>query len=228
MSATKTNNYSPSTATLDNVIGVVDYGLLGTLALSLTNHTSTNRPSVAAGSLAEVAGNIFKFSTENSISTTGVTSTAACYYYINLVPSSSECSAQFSTVVPTWRTDYQGYYENSTSVNRVVGETYFNGSDYVNKKIYFARGVMKLSYCNGLYYSSLAYMSSISTVTVSMDGNIKNIVNIDLGGMWQRYALISTYTIYSTSVSVVVSYQSYAAASTAEYNGSVFITGVDY
>lgn len=226
MSAIRVNIYSPSTSILDNVISATDDGFVGALALSLTNYTSTSRPSVASGSMAEVAGNLFEFSTENAISTTGVTSTAACDYYVNLVPSSSECSAQFSTVVPTWRTDYQGYYENSTSVNRVVGEMYFNGADYIDKKLYYARGVMKLSYCNGISYSSVADSFSPSTIVVSMDGYVREVVSIQYGGIYQLQYYLSSYTVQSTTVTVILT--SPGVASTATSHGSVFVTGINY
>jgi len=225
MSGARINNYTPSTTTLDSVIGAVDYEFAGILAISLTNYTSTTRPGICAGSIAEVAGNIFEFSTENTISTTGVTSTVACDYYVKLVPSSSECSAQFSTVVPTWRTDYQGYYENSTSVNRVVGEMYFTGADYTDKQIYFARGVMKLSYCNGVYYSSISSIIP-STLVVSMSGYVRDIVSIQLGGWYQDHFYLSSYTIQSTTVTIIL--DSTGLASTGVLPGSVFVVGVNY
>jgi hypothetical protein len=195
----------------------------GALAISLTNYGSYSRPDIAQWSIAEVAGNLFRFSTENVISTTGVTSTSACDYYIKLVPSSSECSAQFSTVVPTWRTDYQGYYENSTSANRVIGEVYFSGADYINKTIYYARGIMKQKYCNGLATSTVALMYNPSTITVPMDGPIANVTSIKLMGVYVYSFYITSYTIQSTQVVLVLATN--AATSTETYYGSIFVSG---
>jgi len=223
MSAGRVNTYSPSTGVLDNVIGVIDEEVIGALSISITNYNSTTRPALCADSIVEVAGNVFQFSTENTISTAGVTSTAACDYYINLVPSSSECSAQFSTVVPTWRTDYQGYYENSTSVNRVIGVVSFTGVDYVNKKIFFGRDIMKSNYCYGILSTTA---TSPSTLYIPMNDYIKNIVSIDVqvqSGPPYRY--ISSYTIGSTYVRIV---WDDTTASTVAVAVTVIATGVNY
>ena len=145
MAGARVNNYSPSTTDLTSVMGTLDGTRTGYLALSLTNYNSTSRPAIAAGSLVEVAGTLFRFSTEEIISTASVTSTAANMHYIRLVPSSSECSAQFSTTVSVWRDDLQGYYYSTSSNDRVVGYAYFTGADYIHKNIYVVRNGPKHS-----------------------------------------------------------------------------------
>ena len=225
MSASKTNIYSPSTGVLDNVISVVDYSMVGVCALSLTNYTSSTLPLIARDSIVEVAGNVFEFSTGNSISTTGVTSTVACDYYIKLVPSSSECSAQFSTVVPVWRTDYQGYYENSTSVNRVVGEMYFNGVDYIDKKLYYSRGIMKKNYVFGVSTFTMSGGTS-TTITVPMDGYVRELTGVTISNIddYVFYGpVLSSYVVNSTSITLTLS-----KTSTNTFSASVFCSGVNY
>lgn len=225
MGAIRINSYSPSTDTLDGVINTASYEYIGAGAISITNYDSTIRPALAAGSIVDVAGNLFEFSTENAISTAGVTSTAACYYYIQLIPSSSECSVQFSTVTPTWRIDYQGYYENSTSVNRVIGETYFTGIDYVDKNIYFSRGVMEKDYVSG--YSSFTFSGGLSTtLIVNVDGYIRELTSVRIpfrslatGGS----PIVTSYVVYSTFVELAL-----AKLSTLSYETSVFVSGVNY
>lgn len=230
MTASRINNYSPSTSVLDSVITSVDYGLVGAMALSLTNYTSTIRPSVASGSIVDIAGNLFEFSTENSISTTGIISTAACDYYIKLVPSSSECSVQFSTVVPTWRTDYQGYYENSTSINRFIGEMYFTGSDYVDKRLYYGANIMKTDIVFGLLVSTNSATSTAGiTYTVPMDNYIKQVTSIRVLGALNNFpgsVYLSSYQVASTSVSVVLT-GAFTIANSSEFS-NILVNGVNY
>lgn len=225
MSGARVNNYSPSTDVLNGPMESVDDSMIGALALSLTNYTSTLRPTISALSFVEISGSLFKFSTENIISTTGVASTAACDYYINLVPSSSECSAQFSTVVPTWRTDYQGYYENSTSVNRVVGEMYFNGVDYIDKKLYYSRGIMKKNYVFGVSTFTMSGGTS-TTITVPMDGYVRELTGVTISNIddYVFYGpVLSSYVVNSTSITLTLS-----KTSTNTFSASVFCSGVNY
>lgn len=134
MAGARVNNYSPSTADLTSLMATVDGDRVGYSAVSLTEYLSTSRPAIAGGSLIEIAGALFRFSTTEAISTAGVTSTAAQYYYIRFSPSSSECSVGFSTTEPTWRTDLQGLYHSTISADRCLDrKIYFDGTDYIYK-----------------------------------------------------------------------------------------------
>jgi len=154
-------------------MGTLDGTRIGYVALSLTNYNSTSRPAISAGSLIEVAGTLFRFSTEEAISTAGITSTAENVYYIRLVPSSSECSAQFSTTAGVWREDLQGYYQSTTSNDRVLGATYFTGSDYISKHIYSFGGVDNktaiFATANSTTVSLSSLTSKITGFTASID-----------------------------------------------------------
>jgi len=142
MAGARVNNYSPSTADLTSVMGTLDGTRTGYIALSLTNYNSTSRPAISAGSQVEVAGALFRFSTEEAISTASVTSTATNTYYIRLVPSSSECTVQFSTAAPVWREDLQGWYQSTASANRYAHFTMqFSAGDYINKSEFSERSV---------------------------------------------------------------------------------------
>lgn len=226
MSGSRSNTYSPSTDVLDNVIGVIDYSLAGVMSITLTNYHSSTLPLIQAGSVVEVAGDIFEFSTENAISTTGIGSTASCDYYIKLVPLSSECSAQFSTVIPTWRTDYQGYYENSTSNHRYIGKTAFDGVSYTQKSLLYGKDIMQPIFC----YGTLSTTATIpSTLTVPMSGYIKTVLGVKYNITSASTAsgaitYLSSYTINSTSVVVKILSTS---ASTATHAVHIYIYGVD-
>jgi hypothetical protein len=139
MAGARVNNYSPSTADLTSLMTTVDGDRTGYVALSLTEYASTSRPEISGGSIIEVAGALFRFSTTEAISTASVTSTAAQFYYIEIAPTSSQCSAQFSTTVSVWREDLQGYYQSTISNNRHIGKTYFTGADYTVKNMITVR-----------------------------------------------------------------------------------------
>lgn len=131
MAGSRVNNYSPSTTDLTSVMATIDAERLGYIGASLTNYSTTSVPAIASGSMVEVAGALYSFSTDEPISTTGVASTAAAIWHVRLVPSSSQCTAQFSTTPPTWRTDYQGWYYSTASVDKYLQYiTYFDGTNY--------------------------------------------------------------------------------------------------
>ena len=89
-------------------------------ALSLTNMDNTTVPAIAAGSLIENNGALFKFDTEDTISTTDPhtsTTVADGTVYIMLVPSGSSISACFTATAPTWSDSKQGWYGVGGYVN---------------------------------------------------------------------------------------------------------------
>ena len=230
MAGYRVNNYDTSTANITSLMETIDATRTGYIALSLTEYDSTARPEIAGGSLVEVAGALFRFSTTEAISTSGVTSTAAQMYYIRLVPTSSQCSAQFSTTASAWREDLQGYYHSTTSNNRVVGATYFTGVDYTAKTIYIENSLQRQMFIHGSgsVLASTVYQA-ISTINVPMTGYVKNITGINLMGS-AMYACITGYTVASTSVSVFVRQWNNSTSSIglAARNISAFVSGVSY
>lgn len=230
MAGYRVNNYDTSTANITSLMETIDATRTGYIALSLTEYDSTARPEIAGGSLVEVAGSLFRFSTTEAISTAGVTSTAAQMYYIRLVPTSSQCSAQFSTTASAWREDLQGYYHSTTSNNRVVGATYFTGADYTAKTIYEYNSIRRQMFVHGSGYvmPSTVY-EAISTITVPMTGYTRTITNIDLNGNGY-YVYITGYTIASTVVLVFIKQRANSTLSLGLPGWAVgaFVSGVAY
>jgi hypothetical protein len=136
MAGSKLNTYASSNTSLSNMMCVMDADRVGKVdAIGLTNMSTTSVPAIEAASVVEIGNSVYRFSTQEPISTTNVTSTAANYWYVELVPSSSTVSARFSTTVPAWRSDYQGMYLSTVSANRVIGKLYFSGTTYDQKVI---------------------------------------------------------------------------------------------
>lgn len=111
-----------------------EYTRKGKMGLSLTNYDNTSLPAIASGSWAEVAGSIYKWTSEEAIS--GSLSSSAVNY-IRLVPSGSGdtaiVTATWTTTDPTWSDAYQGYY---SSTSRYAAGCYYDGTYYNPKFIY--------------------------------------------------------------------------------------------
>lgn len=106
----------------------------GLLPLDLTNYNNTSVPQIANGSWAEVAGSIYKFTTNDTI--TG-SLTSSSINYVTLVPSGTGASAivtpTWSAAAPTWSSSYQGFYSGTT---RYVAAEYYDGTNHHAKCIY--------------------------------------------------------------------------------------------
>jgi len=109
----------------------------GQMALSLTNYDSDSIPQIASGSWVEVAGSIYKFTANDSISGSA---SSGNINYIKMVPSGSGDSAivtpTWTTDAPTWSDTYQGYYDGTS---RYVAGCYYDGTNYKLKWIYNKR-----------------------------------------------------------------------------------------
>lgn len=157
MPGSKINFTGSSSATITNFIEIQDAHRMAKMdSIGLTNVSTTSVPAIEAASVVEDGNSVFRFSTEEPISTTGILSTAAMTYYINLVPSSSQITAEFSSVTPAWRSDYQGYYESTTSINRTVGRVDFDSTGYNNKAMVLHKGGQYLAEGNVLIDDKLA------------------------------------------------------------------------
>jgi hypothetical protein len=100
----------------------IDKQRLGYSSVSLTNYGvgNTSEPQIAAGSKVEIAGALYEFTSDESITGwAGLTSSAIAY--ILLTASGSSVSASFTNTAPTWDAARQGWY---TSTNRVVAMLY--------------------------------------------------------------------------------------------------------
>lgn len=229
MAGYRVNNYDTSTANITSLMETIDATRTGYIALSLTEYDSTARPEIAGGSLVEVAGSLFRFSTTEAISTAGVTSTAAQMYYIRLVPTSSQCSAQFSTTASAWREDLQGYYHSTTSNNRVVGATYFTGADYLSKLVYLNRDLKRGIFAHGMTnFVPSTGVGDLSTVSVVMSAPINTIVSMGLvNPLYADAYRVESISINSTMVTVVVAPLSSISTIPAfsAYTLSLFVSG---
>jgi len=124
-----------------NFTTLVEKQRLGLIALSLTNFDNESEPQIAAGSVIEISGSLFKFDNNDSI---GGTPTSGQINYIMLEVSGSgdeqEVSGSWTTTAPTWNDAKQGWYD-ATGNKRYVGGCYYDGTNYKLKWVYLNRSI---------------------------------------------------------------------------------------
>lgn len=165
MAGEKINTYGSTNTNLDSIMETIDADRMAKIdSISLTNMSTTSVPAIEGNSVVEIANSVYRFSTEEAISTSNIASTAAMTYYVELVPSSSQVSAQFSSDTPAWRSDYQGFYTSTTSANRNIGFTYFDGTNYNDK--------FMMKWHGGVYLDNKIYVNNATDSTATDDGAI--------------------------------------------------------
>ena len=139
MSGTKVNDYSISDTNIETLMLTTDQIFKGKCQCTLTEMDTTTVPEIAAGSYVEVAGTLFKFDSDESISTTDpVTSSTVAdgTVYVMIVPSTDTCAAAFTATAPTWSDSKQGWYGTGAHASyRYVGLCLLYSGYYVDKKI---------------------------------------------------------------------------------------------
>jgi hypothetical protein len=139
MAGSKLNNYSSTDNNITQMQLTMDASYIGKLDASLTESTTTTVPAMSGGSVIECSGALYKFSTEEAISTAGLTATSG-QLYIKITPTSSQVTADFSTVTPVWRDTLQGWYESTSSNNRMIGGVYLSTSgEWTEKYLQYSR-----------------------------------------------------------------------------------------
>jgi len=142
----------------------------GQIALSLTNYDATTVPQIASGSWIEVAGSIYKWTGNDSI-TGSLTSNAI--NYVTMVPSGSGASAiltpTWSDSAPTWSDAYQGWFSGTT---RYAAGCYYDGTNYPLKWIYTNRHAG--AYTRHIHLPFAGHTEDLTNIT--LEGGFMNAV----------------------------------------------------
>jgi len=197
--------YTPNTgADWPDAWQQIEYARKGKLGLSLTNYDSDSLPAIASGSWAEVAGSIYKWTSEEAISGSP---SANVINYIKLVPGGSGdtayVTATWTDSAPTWSDAYQGYYDGTS---RYVAGCYYDGTNYKLKWIYWNRDCGPIN----KYYSPPMVPGSLSSTNNYLQ-NYGSDLSINTG-----------YEVYMNvdlpSGAIITAFKSYPSAS---------LTGID-
>lgn len=106
MSLSKENAYAVGDVNLTNMMISLNDVQKGFHAVSLTEWATTTVPKIAAGSIVECDGVLYKAAADETISGSPSDGTV----YIKLVPAGSTCTAEFTNTAPIWNTSKQGWY----------------------------------------------------------------------------------------------------------------------
>jgi hypothetical protein len=90
-----------------------DANFVGKHNVSLTNYDTTGVPAIAAGSIVECNGALFEFTADEAVTGTPSNGTV----YIQIVPSTTTCTAAFTNTAPTWSDAKQGFYGTGGAAN---------------------------------------------------------------------------------------------------------------
>jgi len=132
MSLSQINDYGIGDVNLTSLMETLDRQRRGYQAVSLTNYDNTSEPKIAAGSIVELGGALFKCEADESITGwAGIGNNNDVY--IKLVPSGTAATAAFTTAAPTWSTSKQGWYVGN---HRYIFKLYKDGSgNYTRKRL---------------------------------------------------------------------------------------------
>lgn len=90
-----------------------DANFVGKHNISLTNYDTTGVPAIAAGSIVECNGALFEFTADEAVTGTPSNGTV----YIQIIPSTTTCTAAFTNTAPTWSDAKQGFYGTDAAAN---------------------------------------------------------------------------------------------------------------
>ena len=111
MAGSLVSNYSQSDSNILEMQLTLDQTRKGKHQVSLTNYYNTSLPAIAAGSVIEVNGALYKFASEDAI--TGSPSDGTVYIYID----PATITAVFTNTAPTWSDSKSGWYGTTTTAN---------------------------------------------------------------------------------------------------------------
>ena len=150
MANEKINNYANGDTNFDEIMSTLDTQRYGYHALTLTEFDTTTIPQIAAGSIIEVGGSLFQFTSAETIS--GSASDGNAYIY--MVPTSGTASGA--------TTDATGYATSTTTITLASAGT---GTILVGDYVTFAGDTVKYKVTSGD-----ADVSNGGTITIDSPG----------------------------------------------------------
>jgi len=113
MAGSKVSNFAIGDSNIQSVMLTLDKTFKGQHQVSLTNYDTTAESQVAAGSVIEIGGALYKFDSNESI--TGSPSDGTVY--IMAVPSGDSVTCAYTNTAPTWSDSKQGWYGTGGTAN---------------------------------------------------------------------------------------------------------------
>jgi len=120
----------------------------GYFGLSMSGMLTTSAPTIIAGSVIEIGGTLYLYSTDTGISTASWNAIATgSNTYVELTASGTALAATYTDNVPVWREDYNGWYHSAGSQVRVIAGVYkaataeYYNKYYLDNQIHFYSGL---------------------------------------------------------------------------------------
>jgi len=113
MAGSKVSSFAIGDSNIQNVMLTLDKTFKGQHQVSLTNYNTTAESQVAAGSVIEIGGALYKFDSNESITGTPSDGTV----YIMAVPSGDSVTCAYTNTAPTWSDSKQGWYGTGATAN---------------------------------------------------------------------------------------------------------------
>ena len=114
MAGSKINDYAIGDSNIQSVMLTLDKAYKGLHQVSLTNYDNTSESQVAAGSVIENNGGLYKFDSNESISGSPADGTV----YVRVVPSGDSATLEYTNTAPTWSDSKQGWYGTGGDANK--------------------------------------------------------------------------------------------------------------
>lgn len=168
MSGSKINDYAIGDQNIQSVMLTLDKAFKGFHQVSLTNYNTTSESAIAAGSVVEVNGALYKFDSDENI--TGSPSNGTVYIY--LVPSGDTVTAAYTNTAPTWSDSKQGWYGTGGNANYRYLEFALTKASAVwsnKRRIYYFYNIDEIT-TTGFSTKSLNsyYMTNVSSGRLSL------------------------------------------------------------
>jgi len=162
MAGSKVSNFAIGDSNIQSVMLTLDKTFKGQHQVSLTNYDTTAESQVAAGSVIEIGGALYKFDSNESITGTPSDGTV----YIMAVPSGDSVTCAYTNTAPTWSDSKQGWYGTGATANNRYLEFLF----YLKSTAWIVKEQFKYSYKknNLLVAEYEKYISLTNNTEISM------------------------------------------------------------
>jgi hypothetical protein len=165
-----------------------DANFVGKHNISLTNYDTTGVPAIAAGSIVECNGALFEFTADEAVTGTPSNGTV----YIQIIPSTTTCTAAFTNTAPTWSDAKQGFYGTGGAANYRYLEfemTRSSATVYSNKHTFTHDDNVKLD----IISTTTANITTANITTA--DITTADITTANVYNLYSNYGEITTFIL---------------------------------
>lgn len=197
MAIVKYKAYAVGDSNIDNLGAYVNALGLYKEKISFTNESTANKPVISVGSLIEISGDVYVFTSDTTPSGEVDGSSTPKNAYIRCTPSGSSLTIEMTDTAPVYNTALQGWY----------GTGAYSGAKYIDRGFYayntsaydrymkLAKAFSPSELSHIKFYSDI-YITAGAVLNISI-GASGGAVFVTAGGLYRA----NTYAIYNPSSS---------------------------